>query len=84
MSQTTSKLDARILTRYWGTSESLRMLAKLLERSIFVILARNGMEHASYQIFEPAQVQGQGGKYASAKERIMPKGQPKNWIKALQ
>ncbi|OWY94554.1 hypothetical protein PHMEG_00035680, partial [Phytophthora megakarya] len=64
----------------------LRMAAKILQRSIFVVLARNRWDNASYQIFEPAEVKmgGGGNQVSSRKEHNFPMGKPKSWIKTLQ
>ncbi|OWZ11784.1 hypothetical protein PHMEG_00015142 [Phytophthora megakarya] len=83
-SKTTSKLDTRIPVRYWGSTETLRMMAKILRRPIFTVDARKGMRSACYTIFEPADVKVRGKEYFSAKERMMDVGKPRRWIKALQ
>ncbi|OWZ18257.1 hypothetical protein PHMEG_0007684 [Phytophthora megakarya] len=61
LGKSNSKLDSTLPTRYWGTSTTLRMAAKILQRSIFVVLARNGWDNASYEIFEPTEVKMGGG-----------------------
>ncbi|KAF1777790.1 hypothetical protein GQ600_2841 [Phytophthora cactorum] len=53
LSRSASKLGTMLPTRYWGTAETLKMLAKILQRKIFVLIARSGIDTASYQIFEP-------------------------------
>ncbi|OWZ14518.1 hypothetical protein PHMEG_00011988 [Phytophthora megakarya] len=84
ISRSTSALDSRLETKYWGTTTTLRLLTKLLDRKVFVVLTRNGAENASYQIFEPAEVKIEGVTFSSAKERNYCSGKPNAWMKELQ
>ncbi|EGZ27283.1 hypothetical protein PHYSODRAFT_389141, partial [Phytophthora sojae] len=66
---TTSKLAAYIDYRYWGTEVTLRLLAKILQREIFVVVAPLGLGDVNYQIFQPTEAAKSGETFSSVKER---------------
>ncbi|EGZ25883.1 hypothetical protein PHYSODRAFT_372842, partial [Phytophthora sojae] len=81
---TTSELAAYIDYRYWGTEVTLRLLAKIIQREIFVVVAPSGLDDASYLIFQPDEVENLGETFSSVKERNYEGKKPKGWIKRLQ
>ncbi|ETP01139.1 hypothetical protein F441_21571, partial [Phytophthora nicotianae CJ01A1] len=84
LSRTSSKLESTLEYRYWGTDITMRMLAKILHRQIFLVAAPKGLAKAIYEIFDPADVKKNGESFSSVKERIFYSGQPRRWINELQ
>ncbi|KAJ8542545.1 hypothetical protein ON010_g12267 [Phytophthora cinnamomi] len=84
IAQTSSKSAAFIARSFWGSDFTLRLAAKLLQRPIIVVVARNGLTKPSYQIFDPYTAKTANFIWESAKEVMIAQPEAKLWLERLQ
>ncbi|KAF4032132.1 hypothetical protein GN244_ATG15999 [Phytophthora infestans] len=82
--QTTSKRENRIDLCYWGSEVTLKMISKILNKKIYVVVASTGLETSSFQVFYPAQSNRNGETYMTVKEKNFSIGAPEDWIQDIQ
>ncbi|EEY60493.1 uncharacterized protein PITG_22409, partial [Phytophthora infestans T30-4] len=81
---TTSKRENRIDLCYWGSEVTLKMISKILNKKIYVVVASTGLETSSFQVFYPAQSNRNGETYMTVKEKNFSIGVPEDWIQDIQ
>lgn len=79
-----SKRTTFLARSLWGSALTLQLAAKLLQRPIFVILARDGLEKAMYQVFEPQERTTETCTMETAGEFNFSKDESKVWLTRLQ
>ncbi|KAE9085951.1 hypothetical protein PF006_g26128, partial [Phytophthora fragariae] len=76
--------DSCIDRRNWGSTTTLRMLAKILHRNIYVVEASSGMGTANFSLFTAGERVCNGMEFMTAKERIFTLSEITDWIKLLK
>ncbi|EGZ27360.1 hypothetical protein PHYSODRAFT_381906, partial [Phytophthora sojae] len=85
ISQSASAVSAFVSPELWGTEVTLRMMAKLLQQPIFLIIVPYGLEAApSYQVYEPEQTVKGGYQLDSADEHYFASSKLDEWLSRLQ
>ncbi|KAE9095780.1 hypothetical protein PF010_g16581 [Phytophthora fragariae] len=79
-----SQLDSSIDRRCWGSTTTLRMLAKILHRTIYMVDASNGVANAHFSLFTAGERVCGGGKFTTVKEKIYRPEEITEWVKHLQ
>ncbi|GMF44831.1 unnamed protein product [Phytophthora fragariaefolia] len=79
-----SKKTSFIAKSLWGTDFTLHLATKLLQRPIFVLIATDNLETATYQIYEPQRVTKTQFTIDTAGEYTISNDKSKIWIQRLQ
>ncbi|KAK1940020.1 hypothetical protein P3T76_008343 [Phytophthora citrophthora] len=79
-----SKSNAFLSRSYWGSELTLLMIAKLLTKPIYLVVRREGLNKASYQIFRPMQKTTKTHELDSAGEFNFRPEEAEKWITELK
>ncbi|GMF15755.1 unnamed protein product [Phytophthora fragariaefolia] len=85
IAKSASTIEAFVPLEVWGTELTLRMMAKLLQQPIFVVIAPYGLQAVpSYQVYEPERSLKDGHQLDSAEEYHFPSSRLRGWLSRLQ
>ncbi|KAE9030624.1 hypothetical protein PF011_g526 [Phytophthora fragariae] len=85
ISQSASVISAFVPLELWGTELTLRMMAKLLQQPIFLIIAPYGLQSVpTYQVYEPERTTKAGHELDSAEEYYFASSKLDEWLSRLQ
>ncbi|KAL4140148.1 hypothetical protein PRNP1_015219 [Phytophthora ramorum] len=86
IAQSPSDIAAFLPLELWGTEVSLRMMAKLLQQPIFVVIAPYGLQTppSYYQVYKPERIARSGRELDSAEAYFIPSLEPERWITWLR
>ncbi|ETP33286.1 hypothetical protein F442_18193, partial [Phytophthora nicotianae P10297] len=85
IAESPSGTSAFVPTEFWGTEVTLRMMAKLLQQSIFVVNAPYGLQtHVDYLVYKAEQVTKDGYELNSAEQHFITRSNIKLWLRQLQ
>lgn len=80
-----STISASLPTELWSAEVTLRMMARLLQQPIFVIIAPRGLQSATnYQVYQPERVTKSGHELDTAEEYYITGSEPEKWFTGLQ
>lgn len=79
-----SQPDSYIDRRRLGSTTTLRMIAKILHKTICMVDASNGVAKANFSLFTTGKRVYSGGKFTTMKERIYRPEEITDWIHHLQ
>ncbi|OWZ01569.1 hypothetical protein PHMEG_00027012 [Phytophthora megakarya] len=85
VAQSPSAVSAYLPIELWGTEVTLRMMAKLLQQAIFVVIAPYGLQtNVNYQVYKPERVTKFGFELDSAEDYYVAGSVSQKWFAQLQ
>ncbi|CAH0486526.1 unnamed protein product [Peronospora farinosa] len=85
IAQSPSSISSYLLAGQWGTEVTLRMMAKLLQQPIFLIIAPRGLQAApEFQVYQPERVTKTGLQFDTVEEYYIAGSESEQWVSRLQ